>query len=112
MNAVDANLMGPDLASDSIVDRVYAQLKSLAISYRIKPGERLNEGELARNLGVSRTPLREAMTRLNTEGLIRFVPGKGFYCRDLNVNVIFSLYELRNAIEIAASLLAVQRAKS
>lgn len=97
--------------SDSIVDRVYEQLKSKAIAYDIKPGERLNEGELAREFGVSRTPLREALNRLNTEGLIRFVPGKGFYCRDLDVHDIFALYELRKAIEVAAIRLAIKRAK-
>lgn len=58
-----------ELASDSIVDRVYQQLKAMAVSYELKPGERLNEGELAKRLGVSRTPLREALNRLNTEGL-------------------------------------------
>ncbi len=43
-----------ELASDSIVDRVYEQLKAMAVSYEFKPGERLNEGELAKRLGVSR----------------------------------------------------------
>ena len=70
-----------ELASDSIVDRVYEQLKAMAVSYEFKPGERLNEGELAKRLGVSRTPLREALNRLNTEGFLRFTPGKGFFCR-------------------------------
>ncbi|WP_461320763.1 GntR family transcriptional regulator [Bradyrhizobium diazoefficiens] len=49
----------------------------MAVSYEFKPGERLNEGELAKRLGVSRTPLREALNRLNTEGFLRFTPGKG-----------------------------------
>jgi DNA-binding GntR family transcriptional regulator len=97
--------------SDSIVDRVYDQLRTMTIGYEIKPGERLNEGELARSLGVSRTPLREALNRLNTEGLLRFVPGKGFFCRDLDVQEIFSLYEFRLAIEVAAVRLSIQRAK-
>jgi DNA-binding GntR family transcriptional regulator len=100
-----------EVVSDSIVERVYDQLKRMAISYEIKPGERLNEGELARSLGVSRTPLREALNRLNTEGLIRFAAGKGFFCRDLDVQEIFSLYELRKAIEVTAIQLAIQRAK-
>src|SRR5438874_4932491 len=100
-----------ELVSDSIVDRVYEQLKAMAVSYEFKPGERLNEGELARSLGVSRTPLREALNRHNTESLLRFVPGKGFFCRDLDVHEIFSLYEVRKAIEVAAIRLAIQRAK-
>src|ERR1700752_1900901 len=91
-----------ELASDSIVDRVYEHLKAMAVSYEFKPGERLTEGELARHLGLSRTPLREALNRLNTEGFLRFTPGKGFFCRELDAHEIFDLYELRKSIEVAS----------
>src|ERR1700741_4962211 len=100
-----------ELPSDSIVDRVYEQLKAMAVSYEFKPGERLNEGELAKRLGVSRTPLREALNRLNTEGFLRFTPGKGFFCRELDAHEIFDLYELRKSLEIASISLAIKRAK-
>lgn len=98
-------------SSDSVVDRVYEQLKAMAVSYEFKPGERLNEGDIARRLGVSRTPLREALNRLNTEGFLRFAPGKGFFCRELDAHEIFDLYELRKSIEVAAVRLAIRRAK-
>src|SRR6218665_4101956 len=94
-----------------MADRVYEQVRSMAIGYAIRAGERLDEVKLARQLGVSRTALREALNRLNTEGLMRLVPGKGFYCRDLDVHEIFSLYELRKAVEVAAIGLALVRAK-
>jgi DNA-binding GntR family transcriptional regulator len=97
--------------SDSVVDRVYEQLKAMSVSYEFKPGERLNEGELAKRLGVSRTPLREALNRLNTEGFLRFTPGRGFFCRELDAREIFDLYELRKAIEVASVRLALKRAK-
>jgi DNA-binding GntR family transcriptional regulator len=100
-----------DNGSDSVVDRVYEQLKAMSVSFELKPGERLNEGELAKRLGVSRTPLREALNRLNTEGFLRFTPGKGFFCRELDAHEIFDLYELRKSIEVAAVRLAVKRAK-
>jgi DNA-binding GntR family transcriptional regulator len=96
-----------ELVSDSIVDRVYEQLKAMAVSYQFKPGERLNEGELAKRLGVSRTPLREALNRLNTEGFLRFTPGRGFFCRELDAHEIFDLYELRKSIEIASICVSV-----
>jgi DNA-binding GntR family transcriptional regulator len=99
------------MVSDSVVDRVHEQLKAMAVSYQLKPGERLNEGELAKRLGVSRTPLREALNRLNTEGFLRFAPGKGFFCRELDAHEIFDLYELRKSIEVAAVRLAIGRAK-
>jgi len=100
----------PTPPADSTVVKVYEQLRSMAISYVFKPGERLNEVVLAKQLGVSRTPLREALGRLSIEKLLRFVPGKGFFCRDLDVNEVFDLYELRKALEISAVRLAVVRA--
>lgn len=69
-----------EIVSDSVVDRVYEQLKAMAVSFEFKPRERLNEGAIASRLGVSRTPLREALNRLNTEGFLQFAPGRGF-CR-------------------------------
>jgi DNA-binding GntR family transcriptional regulator len=98
-------------ASDSIVEQVYDKLKAMSVGYDFKPGERLNEGVLASALGVSRTPLREALTRLTTEGLLRFSPGKGFFCRDLDAQEVFSLYEMRKIVEVEALRLSLERAK-
>jgi DNA-binding GntR family transcriptional regulator len=95
---------------DSTVDRTYGLLKAMAIGFEFKPGERLNEVIIARQLGVSRTPLREALNRLTTEGFLRFAPGRGFFCRELDAREIFELYELRKAIEVASVKLAIQRA--
>ncbi|MEY4713253.1 MAG: hypothetical protein RIS88_2703 [Pseudomonadota bacterium] len=97
--------------AERIADRAYSELKAMLLDYTLKPGERINEIELARRIGVSRTPLREALNRLNTESLLRFAPGKGYFCRDLDVHETFQLYELRKAIEIAAVRLAVVRAR-
>ncbi|MGE3921767.1 MAG: GntR family transcriptional regulator, partial [Lautropia sp.] len=80
------------------------------VNYEFKPGERINEVEVARALLVSRTPLREALNRLSAERLLQFVPGKGFFCRDLDVHEVYNLYELRKAIEIAAVRRSVQLA--
>lgn len=98
-------------ANDSTVDKVYNQLRAMAIGYEFKPGEKLNEVTLAKRLEVSRTPLREALNRLGIEGLLRFQPGKGFFCRDLDVHEIYYLYELRKAIETAGARLSVLRAQ-
>jgi DNA-binding GntR family transcriptional regulator len=95
----------------SVVERVYDELKLMAMTYSLKPGRRLNEIELSKQLGVSRTPLREALSRLNTEGFIRFTPGQGFYNRELNQKEVFDLYELRKAIEIHGIRLAIRHAK-
>ncbi len=64
-------------------DRVYDAIKSMAITYGFRPGERINEVDLARQLDVSRTPLREALNRLVTEGFLTTRLNKGFFARTL-----------------------------
>lgn len=93
-------------------DRVYEYVKSMAIKYEIKPGERINEGELAQSLNVSRTPLREALNRLVTEGLLTTTLNKGFFVRPLDAKSVFELYEIRCALEIGIIRLACERARS
>ena len=96
--------------ADGRVEDIYAQLKQMAVAFRLRPGDRLNEGALARDLGVSRTPLREALNRLVAESLFDFRPGAGFFCRELDAQTIFDLFELRSVIEVAAVRLACARA--
>ena len=96
--------------STSVVDRVYDALKAQAVAYALKPGSRLNEGELARSLGVSRTPLREAMNRLTADGFLSFSPNQGFFRKPLDAREIFELYELRQVIEVAAARIGARRA--
>ncbi|CAN5315812.1 GntR family transcriptional regulator [soil metagenome] len=95
---------------DSVVEQVYDKLKRMCVDYALKPGERLNEGVLARSLGVSRTPLREALSRLYTEGFLNVLPGKGYFCRGLEVQEVFSLYEVRKVVETEALRLSIARA--
>jgi len=89
---------------------LYEKLKEIAVLYRIRPGEHVNEIELARAFGVSRTPLREALNRLVGERLLTFQPNRGFCVRRLERQEIFDLYELRRHLEVAATRLAVKRA--
>lgn len=96
--------------SGMTVSDVHAQLKEMVILFKIKPGERVNEGELADRLGISRTPLREALHRLVAENMLTMVPNRGFYGRQLASQEVFDLYELRSAIEATAIRLAVKRA--
>lgn len=91
-------------------DSVYERVKSMAITFGIRPGERINEVELARRLHVSRTPLREALNRLVTEGFLTTQLNKGFFARRLDAEDLFNLYEYRSAIETAVVSLACERA--
>jgi DNA-binding GntR family transcriptional regulator len=92
------------------VNDLYEQLKQMAVLYTIRPGERVNELELAERFNVSRTPLREALNRLVAESLLSFVPNRGFFVRRLERQDIFDLYELRRSLESAAVMLAAERA--
>lgn len=89
---------------------VYNVIRNMAISFDFKPGERINEVQLAKQLGVSRTPLREAMQKLVSEKLMRWERNKGFFCHMLNEKEVFNLFEFRKIIEEQAACLTVQRA--
>lgn len=89
---------------------VYNVIRNMAISYDFKPGERINEVQLAKQLGVSRTPLREAMQKLVSEKLLRWERNKGFFCHMLNEKEVFNLFEFRKIIEEQAAYLTVKRA--
>ena len=89
---------------------VYHQLKEMVILFKIRPEERVNESELAASLGVRRTPLREALHRLVAENMLTLVPNRRFSGRKLVRQEVFDLYELRNALEMAAIALALERA--
>lgn len=97
-------------SSSKLADRAYEQLKSMAVSYRLRPGERLAEVELARQLKVSRTPIREALNRLFTEGFLTFTPNRGFQARMLDAKEIFDLYEVRRTLEAGSARHAAERA--
>lgn len=94
------------------VEDIYRALKQKSVAFAFRPGDRVNEVALARDLGVSRTPLREALNRLVAEKLMEFRPGSGFYCRDLDAQAIFDLYELRRIIEVGAVRAACDRASN
>lgn len=89
-----------------LADRVYNQLRDNIGSHQIRPGERLQEVSLAAQLGVSRTPVREALARLESEGMI-VVEGRGFVVPELTDADIAEIYELRFLLEPAAVRSAV-----
>jgi len=96
--------------SSSSSDRAYTAVREALIAWRLAPGSRINEVALARDLGASRTPLREALNRLVAEGFLRFERDRGFFCRELDPRNIFELYQLRALLEVAATRLACEQA--
>lgn len=82
----------------------------MSANFELKPNERINESQLSKKLGASRTPLREALNRLVAEGLLTFEQGRGFFCRPLAPKEIIDLYEARLVVERETVLRASQRA--
>src|SRR5882672_10806283 len=91
-------------------EHIYERLKTMAITFAIRPDARVNEVELSKALNVSRTPLREALNRLMVEGFLTRAPNKGFIGRPLDAKQIYDLYELRAALETGIARLACERA--
>lgn len=89
---------------------VYESLREAIVSQILKPGERLMEIELADELGVSRTPVREAIRKLELEGFVVMIPRKGAYVADLSIKDINEVFEIRGSLEALAAGLAAQRA--
>jgi DNA-binding GntR family transcriptional regulator len=72
--------------------RVYNELKAMVMAYRFRPGEQLLIGELADRLGVSSTPIREALIRLQAESLLAPMYRRGFFARALSAKEMIDLY--------------------
>lgn len=88
-------------------DKAYAAIYEALTAGRLRPGEHLAEERLAREIGVSRTPVREALRRLSTEGFVEFMPNQGGRVPSLSFDDIKEIFDLRVILEgYAASLSA------
>lgn len=87
---------------------VYERLKSQIIDFTLKPGQKLQDRQLAIQLEVSRTPVREALNRLVQEGFVRQTPGQGYFVKEITIKEIEELYEVREALEVLAAKMAIQ----
>jgi DNA-binding GntR family transcriptional regulator len=90
-------------------ERVYEHLRSEIRQQRLAPGTELSEVALARELGVSRGPIREAMGRLASEGLVTIRPRRGAVVRALTAQELVDAYQVREVLEATAVRLAVPR---
>lgn len=88
---------------------VYEELKAQILKGDIKPGTRMMEVELAEVLGVSRTPVREAIRKLEKEGLVKIEPRRGAYASELSVKDMVDILEVRQSMEGLAAYYCAQR---
>ena len=88
--------------SGNLSARVYNEIKNLILCNEVLPGQKLHHQELSERLRVSRTPVREALTRLVQEGYVSFLPNRGFTCKEIRLQEAEELYDLREALEAFA----------
>ncbi len=91
-------------------DEVVARVRDMIIENELETGSRINESELCLRLGVSRTPLREALKTLAGEGLIELVPARGAVVRRFGLDDVRHMLETIKALEDPAARLGVERA--
>lgn len=90
-------------------EMVFETLREAIINGRLEPGERLMEIQLAEEMGVSRTPVREAIRKLELEGFVVMIPRKGAYVAGISLKDIADVFEVRAALEALAAGLAAER---
>jgi DNA-binding GntR family transcriptional regulator len=96
-------------AAENLSARAYLQIKNLILGNEVMPGQKLYHQELSDRLGVSRTPVREALTRLVQEGYVSFLPNRGFTCKEIGLQEAQELYDLREALEAFAVEKAIEK---
>ena len=97
----------PDDLSLSI--RAQVELQQRIVSGRLRGGAKLNEAEIARSLGISRGPVREAFRALDQIGLVRFEKNRGVFVREITLEEASDIYEVRAALEGLIGRLAARR---
>jgi DNA-binding GntR family transcriptional regulator len=100
----------PSESIASRVDQAYDALVAAIRNGRHRPGDRLREEELAADLDMSRTPVREALGRLATRGLVEARAGRGLVVTTLSAQAVLELYAMREVLEGTAARLAAQQA--
>nr|WP_315199877.1 GntR family transcriptional regulator [uncultured Aquabacterium sp.] len=100
MNLVPLPLVS--LPSTTLAERAYAQIKQLIFDFHLLPGDRFSEADLTQRVQVSRTPLRQALQRLQREGFLLVFPKSGWQVAPLNFESFDELYDLRLLLETHA----------
>ena len=103
--------LGTDAGRDvTASERIFGTIRQAIAELVLKPRETLSEKELATMLGVSKTPVREALIRLSMEGLVSTLPRSGTHITPINPEDLFEAMVIREALETTAVRLAARRA--
>ncbi|MFO7984933.1 MAG: GntR family transcriptional regulator [Desulfatiglandaceae bacterium] len=93
----------------TLTTKAYDRIKEWIVRYQLKPGARLDIGELSEALHMSRTPVREALSRLEQEHLVDHQPMRGFVVKPLVLRDVEDIYDIRCALEVLAVQQAARR---
>ena len=94
---------------ENLDDTIYARIRLMIVERRIVPGERINVDRIARNLGVSRTPVVNALKRLRQEHVVEWVLRRGAFVRQFTTRELARLFEVREMLEGLAARRAAER---
>src|SRR6266568_1907115 len=101
--------LSPLTDQQSLQERTYVALRAALLDGEYLPGERIYEAAIAQALGVSRNPVREAVRRLQQDGLLDVRPHYGIYVATIPPEEIEDIYRIRGALEATAAALAAER---
>src|SRR5262249_55083153 len=96
----------------SLADRAYEEIRHRIVTLQLRPGTAINEKGLIEELGIGRTPVREAIRRLSLERLIEVYPRRGMVVTTVEIRDLASLCEVRAVLESHAAHLAAERANT
>lgn len=105
-----ATRVNQEPSGTSLTERAYTALRDRLVMLEIKPGEPINEDRLSAELGVGRTPIREALKRLEKERLVVAFPRRGTFATDVNISDLAHISEVRRTLEPLAAGAAAERA--
>jgi DNA-binding GntR family transcriptional regulator len=91
-----------EAARPNLAEQAYAELKALIHDFQLLPGDRFSETEMGQRLGVSRTPVREALFRLRNEGFLEVESKSGWFIKPIDFDKLDQLYDLRIILELAS----------
>jgi DNA-binding GntR family transcriptional regulator len=101
--------LGTSLPRSNLAEQAYTQLKAKLHEFRWVPGDRITEADIAAQLGMSRTPVREALFRLRNEGFVEVEAKAGWFVKPIDFGRVDALYDLRVVLESASLARLAQR---
>ena len=102
--------MGAKMGKTDLTSVAYDYLSSAILSFKYQPGQVIVEQAVSQQLGISRTPVREAIKKLEAEGLVRHIASLGTFVKDISIQDIEEIYQMRELLEGAALKTAIAEA--